>query len=83
MRARSRRDQGARLLNVAISRARRQVVILADFPYLRSSTTPTDAVIRRLLNLFEAEENPLRISEHGLGASLHMGRCSDVVPRNP
>ena len=50
--ATSRDEDGARLLNVALSRARDSVVLVANFNYLRS-TLPKGAVYLDALTLFE------------------------------
>ncbi|HVE99337.1 MAG TPA: AAA domain-containing protein, partial [Mycobacteriales bacterium] len=57
-RARGREDAESRLLNVAISRARDCLVVIADFGYLRRRT-PQSAQVRRLLELLEADGVPL------------------------
>jgi len=58
-RARGRDDVESRLLNVAVSRARDCLVVVADFAYLRRRT-PRDAVVRRLLDLLESDGEPMR-----------------------
>lgn len=45
-------EDGARLLNVATSRARRHVIILGNFEYLRAKA-PRDGFVRRLVDHFE------------------------------
>lgn len=57
-RARGADDVESRLLNVAISRARDCLVVVADFGYLRRRT-PRSSVVRRLLDLLEAEGAPM------------------------
>ena len=45
-------EDGARLLNVAASRARHHVVLVGNFEYLRAKA-PGDAIVRRLIDHFE------------------------------
>jgi len=45
-------EDGARLLNVAASRARRHVILLGNFEYLRAKA-PRDGFVRRLVDHFE------------------------------
>jgi hypothetical protein len=45
-------EDGARLLNVAVSRARHHVVLLGNFDYLRRNA-PGDAIVRRLIDHFQ------------------------------
>jgi hypothetical protein len=45
-------QEGSRLLNVAISRAKHHVILLANVEYLRSHA-PRDGMVVRLLDLFE------------------------------
>jgi ssDNA-binding Zn-finger/Zn-ribbon topoisomerase 1 len=45
-------DDGARLLNVAASRARHHVVLVGNFEYLRAKATD-DAIVLRLIDNFE------------------------------
>jgi ssDNA-binding Zn-finger/Zn-ribbon topoisomerase 1 len=45
-------EDGARLLNVAVSRARRHVILVANFEYLRDKA-PRDGFVRRLIDHFE------------------------------
>jgi hypothetical protein len=45
-------EDGARLLNVATSRARHHVVLVGNFEYLRAKA-PGDAIVRRLIDHFE------------------------------
>lgn len=47
-----RKDEGSRLLNVAISRAKHHIILLANFEYLRSHA-PRDGKVVQLLQLFE------------------------------
>jgi len=53
-------EDGARLLNVAASRARHHVVLLGNFEYLRANA-PRDGFVRRLVDHFE---------EHGKALDL-------------
>ncbi len=59
-RARGADDVESRLLNVAISRARDCLAVVADFDYLRRRT-PRSAVVRRLLELLESQGAPLSL----------------------
>lgn len=54
-------EDGARLLNVAASRARHHVVLVGNFEYLRAKA-PGDAIVRRLIDNFE---------EHGEALDLN------------
>lgn len=56
-------EDGARLLNVAASRARQHVVLLGNFEYLRAKA-PRDGVVHRLINHFE--ENGVALELQGL-----------------
>jgi len=47
-----RGDEGSRLLNVAISRAKHHVILLANFEFLRSHA-PGDGKVVQILDLFE------------------------------
>ncbi len=49
--AKSRDDEGARLLNVALSRARHNVILVANFQYL-SAKLPRTAIARQVLDYF-------------------------------
>lgn len=62
LRATSREEEGARLLNVALSRARRHVVLVANVPYLRSNTD-SNALIRPILDHFERHARSLSVNE--------------------
>jgi len=62
-------DEGARLLNVAVSRARRHVIILGNFKYLRESA-PRDGFVRQLADYFEAHGAAL-----DLDALLPLAEC--------
>jgi ssDNA-binding Zn-finger/Zn-ribbon topoisomerase 1 len=64
LRATSLEEDGARLLNVATSRAKQHVVLLANFGYLRGKA-PADCIVRRLVDLFEEHGEAL-----GLGTLL-------------
>jgi hypothetical protein len=61
MRAAGARDQGGRLINVAISRARRQLVVVADFQYLAKATAAEPFVQRFLARM--QEEQAIRPSQ--------------------
>lgn len=54
-------EDGARLLNVAVSRARHHIVLVGNFEYLRAKAHG-DAIVRRLIDHFEehGEELDLR-----------------------
>jgi hypothetical protein len=54
------KEDGARLLNVAASRARRHVIVIGNFEYLRGKA-PRDAFVRQLVDHFE---------EHGKALDL-------------
>lgn len=56
--ARSADDVGARLLNVAASRARRSLLVVADFAHLRA-TTPPGGFTARFLDRIEAHGQTL------------------------
>ena len=58
LQATSLEQTGARLLNVAVSRAKHHVVLIGNFHYLRR-TAPADSFVRRLLNHFETRGEPL------------------------
>ncbi len=62
LRATSREEEGARLLNVALSRARRHVVLVANVPYLRSNTDAS-AIIRPILDHFERHARTLSVKK--------------------
>ncbi len=51
-------EEGVRLLNVAISRAREQLYVLADLPRLSAAVAPTGAVRRLLDRLVPSEVVP-------------------------
>jgi superfamily I DNA and/or RNA helicase/ssDNA-binding Zn-finger/Zn-ribbon topoisomerase 1 len=53
-------EDGARLLNVAVSRARRHVVLIANFEYLRAKT-PSDAIVRGLIEHFREHGQALDV----------------------
>jgi hypothetical protein len=55
------KEDGSRLLNVAVSRARHHVVLVGNFEYLRAKA-PGDAIVRRLIDNFE---------EHGEALDLN------------
>jgi ssDNA-binding Zn-finger/Zn-ribbon topoisomerase 1 len=54
-------EDGARLLNVAVSRARHHVVLVGNFEYLRAKA-PGDAIVRRLIDNFEAHGEALDLN---------------------
>ncbi|MBI4507914.1 MAG: AAA family ATPase [Chloroflexi bacterium] len=54
-------EDGARLLNVAVSRARQHVILLANFDYLRDKA-PREGVVRRLVDHFEAHGEALDLN---------------------
>ena len=51
-------EDGARLLNVAVSRARDHVVLVGNFQYLRTKA-PGDAIVRQLIDHFEQHGDAL------------------------
>ena len=51
-------EDGARLLNVAISRARHRIILVANFDFLRDKA-PRDGKLQRLLDYFEEYGNPI------------------------
>ncbi|HUU18197.1 MAG TPA: AAA domain-containing protein [Sedimentisphaerales bacterium] len=51
VRAIDRKEDGARLLNVALSRAKSHIILVANFDYLRQKIS-SESVIRRVANLF-------------------------------
>jgi exonuclease VII small subunit len=53
-------QDGARLLNVAMSRARHHVVLIANFHYLRSNA-PDGAIVRSLIEHFAEHGEPLDV----------------------
>ena len=63
-------EDGARLLNVAASRAQHHVVLVANFDYLRAEA-PRDAIVRCLLDHFQ---------EHG--EALDVGHCYRLLERD-
>ncbi len=54
-------EDGARLLNVAASRARHHVVLIGNFEYLRAKA-PGDAIVRRLIDNFETHGEALDLN---------------------
>jgi hypothetical protein len=54
-------EAGARLLNVAASRARHHVVMVGNFEYLRAKA-PRDAIVCRLIDHFEAHGEALDLN---------------------
>ncbi len=69
-------EDGARLLNVAVSRARHHVVLLGNFEYLRAKARG-DAIVRQLIDHFEEHgealdlENLLPLAERDWVDGLH------------
>lgn len=61
MKAMGPQDAGARLLNVALSRARDQLIVIANFEYLRRNA-PTGGVVHRLLDHLEAHGEALDVT---------------------
>lgn len=70
------KEDGARLLNVAASRARHYVVLLGNFEYLRAKA-PGEAIVRRLVDHFEEHgealdlKNLLPLAERDWVDGLH------------
>jgi len=62
MKAKEREDTGARLLNVAISRAREHVVLMANFEYLTSKSPPS-GITPLLLQHFRTHGEQLNAEE--------------------
>jgi ssDNA-binding Zn-finger/Zn-ribbon topoisomerase 1/KaiC/GvpD/RAD55 family RecA-like ATPase len=58
LRATRLEEDGARLLNVAVSRAKHHVVLLGNFEYLRAKA-PRDGFVRRLVDYFEKHGDAL------------------------
>jgi hypothetical protein len=69
-------EDGARLLNVAASRARHHVVLVGNFEYLRAKG-PAEAIVRRLVDHFEEHgealdlNNLLPLADHDWVDGLH------------
>lgn len=61
-------EDGARLLNVVLSRAKEQVILIANVAYLRDRT-PTDGIVQRVLDHFE--RNAVRLD------------AEDILARDP
>ena len=82
MRGVNRKDEGSRLLNVAISRAKHHVILLANFEYLRSQA-PKDGKVVRLLEVLEKRgsridlDTILPLGNHDWVDGLHK-----VIPPN-
>lgn len=55
-------EDGARLLNVALSRARRHIVLIANFDYLRQKA-PRASIVLRVLRLFEETGEPIEVKD--------------------
>ena len=62
LKAKQLEEDGARLLNVAASRAQHHVVLVANFEYLRQKA-PRDALVRDLLEQFEDHGTPLDLDD--------------------
>lgn len=69
----SRRDTGARLLNVALSRAKEQLIILADLAHLRLTLAPGH-VLYDILAKLEAQEAVVDAAELLPQAADRVGR---------
>ena len=54
------KEDGARLLNVAVSRAKHHVVLIANFDYLRAKA-PDGAIVRSLIEHFAEHGEPLDV----------------------
>jgi hypothetical protein len=70
-------EEGVRLLNVAVSRAREQLIVVADVPRVRAAVAPTGAV-RRLLDMLLAghvvpAETLVPVFDADEGASAFVG----------
>jgi superfamily I DNA and/or RNA helicase len=72
LRARRFEDVGARLLNVAISRARHRLYVVADVPFLRARA-PRDGAVHLLLALLEEHGGVLDTAELMGGLSRAAG----------
>lgn len=75
-------EDGARLLNVALSRARHHVLLLGNFEYLRAKA-PQDSFVRRLVDHFEAHGERLEV-EHLLPLAVDdwVGALNRLFPAN-
>ncbi|HKG58169.1 MAG TPA: AAA domain-containing protein [Pyrinomonadaceae bacterium] len=62
MKARDANEDGARLLNVAISRARHRIILVAHFDFLRDNA-PQDGKLQRLLDYFEEHGEPINATD--------------------
>lgn len=58
--ATQKEEDGARLLNVAVSRARQHVILVANFEYLKDKA-PRAGFVRRLVDYFEEYGEELRL----------------------
>ena len=82
MKGRSREDDGARLLNVAFSRARGNVVLIANFNYLRSKA-PSHGIVLSLLDLFIERGEPIDLERVlPLGEDNWIDGLHRIVPPN-
>lgn len=55
-------DEGARLLNVAISRARRHVILVGNFDYIYAKA-PEDAIVRGIVDHFVTKGKALEVDQ--------------------
>jgi predicted nucleic acid-binding Zn-ribbon protein/predicted RNA-binding Zn-ribbon protein involved in translation (DUF1610 family) len=62
MKAVSTEQDGARLLNVAVSRARRNIILVANFQYLQQRVGP-DSIVCRLLDHLQENGRPLDVGD--------------------
>ncbi len=62
LRATGREEDGARLLNVAVSRAKHHVVLLGNFEYLRAKA-PRSSFVRRIVDQFEEHGEAIKIDD--------------------
>ncbi|HEY9471868.1 MAG TPA: AAA domain-containing protein [Propionibacteriaceae bacterium] len=62
LRATHNTEDGARLMNVAASRARHHVVVVANFDYLRAKTSCT-SIVRRFIDHFEKRGEALDLNK--------------------
>jgi hypothetical protein len=82
MKGSSPEDDGSRLLNVAFSRARDRIILIANFEYLRSKAPPK-GVVRSLLDLFVEHGEALDLSAVlPLGEDDWIDGLHRIVPPN-
>ena len=86
MKAKEPQEPGTRLMNVALSRARDHVVLVANFEYLRKKS-PAGGVISRVLDYFEEHGSPIDVRRlELLGPAVpedglrHLGNDMSSVP---